>query len=102
MISNACGGFRTCPLSRRGLLRVGGLGLFGLNLAGLWRAQARPPVRAGAGAARGPNRLPPVKACILLYQPGGPGHHDTWDMKPDAPLEIRGEFRPIATRVPGL
>lgn len=43
-----------------------------------------------------------AKACILLFMWGGPAHQDTWDMKPDAPAEVRGEFRPIATKTPGL
>ena len=41
-----------------------------------------------------------AKACILLFMWGGPAHQDTWDMKPDAPPEIRGDFKPIATNVP--
>ncbi|MBY0588115.1 DUF1501 domain-containing protein [bacterium] len=45
---------------------------------------------------------PRVKSCILIFYYGGPSHLDTWDMKPDAPAEIRGPFRPIATKVPGL
>ena len=43
-----------------------------------------------------------AKACILVFNYGGPSHLDTWDLKPDAPPEIRGEFKPAATRVPGL
>jgi hypothetical protein len=43
-----------------------------------------------------------AKACILLFMWGGPAQQDTWDMKPDAPADYRGEFRPIATRVPGI
>jgi hypothetical protein len=46
-------------------------------------------------------RAPRAKACIMIVQQGGPSHLDIWDMKPDAPAEIRGPFRPIATRVPG-
>ena len=44
----------------------------------------------------------PVRSCILIFYYGGPSHLDTWDMKPDAPSEVRGEFRPIATSVPGI
>jgi hypothetical protein len=81
-------------LSRRQLLRVGSLGLFGLNLAGLFKAeQAR---------AAGPRAGAPLQSCILLFYYGGPSHLDTWDMKPSAPREVRGEFRPVATRVPGF
>jgi hypothetical protein len=75
------------PLSRRQLLRAGGLGLLGLHLPDLWAASGR--------KAR-------AQAVIFLHQFGGPSHHDTFDMKPDAPDAIRGEFKPIATRVPGL
>lgn len=93
---HGCRSFRNSLLSRRELLRIGGLGVMGLNLAGFCRAEGRQPV-----GSRDSN-TPPVKSCILLYQPGGPSHHDTWDMKPAAPLEIRGEFQTIATKVPGL
>jgi hypothetical protein len=78
---------------RRLLLKVGGLGGFGVNLAGLLRAEAE----AGAGS-----RASTIRSCILIFYYGGPSHLDTWDMKPSAPREVRGEFRPIATRVPGL
>ncbi|MCI0684413.1 MAG: DUF1501 domain-containing protein [Gemmataceae bacterium] len=77
-------------LDRRSLLRVGGLGCLGLSLPRLLRAEAARP----AGAR--------IRSCILLYYYGGPSHLDTWDLKPAAPAEIRGEFRPIATRVPGF
>jgi hypothetical protein len=78
-------------LDRREWLRVGGLGAFGLSLPSLLSAQARP---AGSfGKAR---------ACIVLFHLGGPPQHETWDMKPDAPREVRGEFRPIASNVPGI
>ena len=89
--------FGTGFLSRRELLRIGGLGIIGLNLADLFRAEA-----ARASHAQDSTIASPVKSCILLYQQGGPSHLDTWDMKPDAPLEVRGEFKTIATRVPGL
>jgi hypothetical protein len=76
-------------------LRIGGVGLFGLNLPRLFQAEAaaRPP--ATPSAAR-------VKSCILIYYYGGPSHLDTWDLKPHAPAEVRGEFKSIATPVPGL
>jgi hypothetical protein len=66
-----------------------------LNLGTLLHAQAAAETRA----VRPPQRL---RACILLYQYGGPSHLDTFDLKPNAPAEIRGEFQPIATSVPGL
>jgi hypothetical protein len=77
-------------IDRRRLLQLGGLSLLGWNIAGILHA---------ARAIRSPSR---IKSCVLLYYYGGPSHLDTWDMKPDAPAEIRGEFRPIATSVPGI
>jgi hypothetical protein len=85
-------------INRRQLLCAGGLGLFGLNLAELLQAEA---LSAGRGAT-GPAGKPPIKSCILMFYYGGPSHHDTWDMKPEAPAEVRGQFAPIATSVPGL
>jgi hypothetical protein len=77
-------------MSRRAWLRLGGLTLGGLAL----------PNMPGAGAASsGPKG---IKGVILVLLPGGPTHLDTFDLKPDAPAEIRGEFRPIATNVPGI
>ncbi len=76
-------------LSRREWLRLGGLSAFGLTLP---HVQARSAV-GSFGKAR---------ACIVLFHLGGPPQHETWDPKPDAPEEIRGEFRPIATNVPGI
>lgn len=84
-------------ISRRGLLCAGGLGLMGLNLANLLEAETVGP-KPGTGNAP-PS---PIKSCILMFYYGGPSHHDTWDMKPAAPLEVRGEFASIATRVPGV
>ena len=81
-------------ISRRQLLTAGGLGFLGLNLAQLLEAETL------AGAAGGAKS--PIKSCILMFYYGGPSHHDTWDMKPAAPLEVRGEFQSIATSVPGV
>src|SRR5436309_988039 len=78
------------PAGRRQFLRFGTLALGGLLLPDLLRAA---PAPGGRGWAR---------ACILLYMDGGPSHLDLWDLKPDAPAEVRGPFRPIATSVPGL
>ena len=85
---------RLCDgLSRRGFLRIGALGLGAscLNLADIFRAEAR----AGTTGAR-------HKSVINIFLDGGPPHQDMWDLKMDAPAEIRGEFKPIATNVPGL
>jgi hypothetical protein len=85
-----CRDFGRTALSRRTLLRVGGLGLLGLSL---------PAVRAAESSKRGKAR---ANAVIFLHQWGGPSHHDTFDMKPNAPDAVRGEFKPIASKVPGL
>jgi hypothetical protein len=83
-------------LTRRDVLHAGGLGLFGLSLPELLRGRARAAKAPGRGT-RGPR----AKACIVLFLMGGPPQHSTWDPKPDAPDLIRGEFKPIATSVPG-
>src|SRR4029077_18803718 len=75
--------------SRRSLLRFGGLGLVGMMLADLLQ------LRAERNASR-------AKSVIMVLLRGGPSHIDMYDMKPDAPVEIRGEFKPIATKAPGM
>src|SRR5438105_9072337 len=80
------------PISRRQILQVGAAGLLGLSLPNVLRA------RSSAGAAL----TPTADACILVFLDGGPSHLDMWDMKPAAPAEIRGEFKPIATSLPGV
>ena len=93
MKTTACPSFLFDPaVNRREFLRAGALSLFGLGLPQLLHARSATP-RAASGRA---------KACILLFMWGGPAQQDTWDMKPDAPEEYRGEFRPIQTTVPGL
>ncbi len=77
-------------VTRRELLQVGYSGLLGLGLSSL------PGPLLGASKPRTP------KAMILVFLTGGPSHHDTFDLKPDAAAEVRGEFRPIATNVPGI
>jgi hypothetical protein len=76
-------------LSRRDVLRIGGLSVAGLSLPDLLRAEA----------ASGPKR---EKACILFFLQGGQSQLDVWDMKPEAPEGIRGPFKPIATNVAGI
>jgi len=76
-------------LDRRDWLRVGALGSLGLSLPNLLRADS------SGRAAR-------AKSCIFIFTWGGPPQHETFDMKPNAPEDIRGEFRPIPTTVPGL
>jgi hypothetical protein len=80
-------------MNRRELLCVGGLATLGLTLPDLLRAQAAPRL---AREKRGK-----AKACIFLFLQGGPAHQDSLDPKPDSPVEFRGEFKAIATRVPG-
>lgn len=80
-------------LSRRNFLRIGGLALGGITLPDLLRAEALSGLQSAKRAH---------KAVIMIFLPGGPPHQDMWDLKPDAPSEIRGEFRPIATNVPGI
>lgn len=87
---------RVCSgISRRDLLRVGGLGMAGLTLPQLLQARDASRVRTSGSFGQ-------AKACILLFMWGGPAHQDTWDPKPDAPVEYRGEFQSIATSVPGV
>src|SRR5262245_39203795 len=86
---------RLCDgLSRREVLRVGGLSALGLSLPSLLRGRAAAaPTLGWTGHA---------KSCIVLFLMGGPPQHSTWDPKPDAPAEVRGEFGPIDTNVPGV
>jgi hypothetical protein len=85
-------------LRRREWLRVGGLSALGLSLSRLGDSSAR------GAAAPAPNSgsFGRAKSCILLFLSGGPPQHDTFDPKPDAPLEIRGTFRSTPTSVPGI
>jgi hypothetical protein len=84
-----CDGF-----SRRDFLQIGGLGAAGLALPNLFRARAQGAEPSAPGAGR-------AKSCILLFMGGGPPQMDTFDLKPDAPAGVRGEFPPTATSVPG-
>ena len=96
------GGDRYCDqVSRRELLRIGGLGLGGLSLVSLLGQET--PTAQAASSSRTPNRAAGrAKSAIVLYLSGGPSQLDMWDLKPHAPEEIRGTFRPIATNVPGI
>jgi hypothetical protein len=85
--------------TRREMLRAGGLSLFGINLADYLRLSAAQPARSDSKVSRSFGR---AKACILLYLYGAPSQLETFDMKPDAPVEIRGELKPIRSRLPGL
>src|SRR3954447_4748262 len=83
-------------LTRRDLLQVGGLGAFGLGLDAFLRTAP-----AQAAAAPG-HSFGKAKACILLFPYGSPPPHETFDPKPDAPAEVQGEMKSIATNVPGV
>jgi hypothetical protein len=79
--------------ARRQLLRVGSLSALGLSLPRLLAAEA----------ARGDDDVPPrARSVILVYLGGGLSHHDSFDLKPDAPEEVRGKYQPISSRVPDL
>ena len=90
-------------LSRREMLRVGGLsamslGAWGLSLPDLLRARETAPL----GVLPTDKTFGRAKSIIFLYLQGGPPQHETFDPKPDAPVEIRGPFKPISTTVPGI
>jgi len=77
-------------ISRRSWLRIGGLAMGGLALPEILRGEAQS------------GKTSRIKGVIMVLLPGGPSHLDMYDLKPDAPVEIRGELRPINTNVPGL
>ena len=87
---------RLGALNRREIMRAGGLSLFGLTMPELLRAAGQNPKD---GIERRPAR---AKSVILFNLLGGPSHLDMFDMKPNAPSEIRGEFKPISTSLSGL
>lgn len=82
--------------TRRQWMRDSTRGALGLSLAGLWRAQA-----VLADAKRSPV-VSKIRSCIIVFYYGGPSHLDTYDLKPNAPADVRGEFQSIETSVPGL
>ncbi len=101
-----------CPspkrVSRREMIEIGSSLTLELGLTDLIRAEAR-AAAASSATARARRRVrpqgqvaPTADSCILIFLNGGPSHLDMWDMKPDAPAEIRGEFRPIASSLPGV
>lgn len=88
--ANAAGRGFCDGVSRRNFLKIGALGLGGLALPQLLHAESQMGIRRSH------------KAVIMIFLPGGPSHQDMFDLKMDAPKEIRGEFRPISTKVPGI
>ena len=93
---STCDGF-----SRREFLRVGGAGLLGISLGDILALQAHaktmlsPDAKSKTGWGK-------AKSVILIFLQGGPSHIDIWDPKPDAPSNVRGEFKPIKSNVPGI
>jgi hypothetical protein len=90
-LADGCQSYRQKPLSRRAFVQIGALGALGLSLSDYLR------LRQAKGAA-----APRANSIILIYAMGGISHHDSFDPKPDAPAEIRGEFATIPTRLPGV
>src|SRR6266446_372498 len=86
-----CGG--PMGLTRRNMLQIGAIGALNLALPKLLAADERLSRRGLTARA---------DSCILVFLNGGPSHLDMWDMKPDLPQELRSEFQPIATSVPGI
>ena len=83
--------FSLCDgISRRSALQIGGLAMGGISLPQVLQAEQA----AGTGSNK--------KSVIMIFLPGGPPHQDMWDIKVDAPAEVRGEFSPIQTNVPGI
>lgn len=82
------------PVKRRSFLEIGGLSLLGLGLGDFFKQQAAAKALSSA--------LPRDTNVIFIWLPGGPPHMETYDMKPDAPMEYRGDFRPIKTNVSGI
>src|SRR5438477_10172025 len=89
--ANSPGSRRFCDgVSRRNFLKIGALGMGGLALPQLLQAEAKSGIRRSH------------KSVIMIFLPGGPSHQDIFDLKMDAPSEIRGEFKPIKTNVNGI
>src|SRR5947207_3823144 len=95
--SYACYSFhQASALTRRHVLKVGGLGLLGLTMNTLWAAESKSTNQTSKAPT------PRAKSIVFLYQFGGPSHIDMFDMKPDAPEGIRGPHKPMASNVPGI
>jgi hypothetical protein len=91
MLTIAGSKFKLCDgVTRRNFLRVGALGMGGFSLSNLLRSDAQAGVRSSN------------KSAIMIFLPGGPPHQDMWDLKLDAPRDVRGEFNPISTNVDGI
>src|SRR6266513_2731392 len=87
-------------VTRRDFLHAGAISALGLTLADSFTLAG-----SASDGGSGPSLARPANGdvnCIMLFLVGGPSHIDTWDPKPDAPAEVRGPFKPIPTRVPGM
>jgi len=94
---------RDCDgITRRELLRIGGAGMLGLSLPEFLALEARADTVSTAKASKNKSGFGNAKSVILLYLQGGPSHIDIWDPKPDAPSNVRGDFKPIKSNVPGI
>src|SRR5438445_249772 len=82
-------------VTRREVMRLSAAGVAGASVSGWFGLLADHAARAAAPAAR-------PKSCILLWMAGGPSHIDTFDPKPDAPDDVRGDLKAISTSVPGI
>jgi hypothetical protein len=83
-------------------MQIGGLGALGLSLPRLLAAEACAAEKPNPAGEKTKGAAGRIKSCILLFYYGGPSHLDTWDMKPNAPREVRGDFQSIATTAPGI
>src|SRR5258708_13648585 len=92
---STCDGF-----SRREFLRVGGAGILGVSLADVLRLQAS--ASSAPDSAKGKSGWGRAKSVILVFLQAGPSHIDIWDPNPDAPSNVRREFKPIKSLVPSL
>src|SRR5438874_1130417 len=92
---STCDGF-----SRREFLRVGGAGMLGISLADILRLQAN--AETAPADVKHKNGWGNAKSVIFIFLQGGPSHIDIWDPKPDAPSNVRGEFKPLPTKIPGM
>ena len=89
----SCSSFAAERFSRRHAIKVGGLGLLGLTLPGLLRAESAPAAKSNKSR---------VKSVVFLFQFGGPSHIDMFDMKPDAVENVRGPHQPISSSADGI
>src|SRR5258708_14853083 len=88
-------------MNRREALRIGGLGFPGLMWSDCLRARSAAASQGAPSGRQSAGTFGKAKSCILIFNSGAPSHLDTFDLKPDGPVEIRGEFKSIATNVAG-